>query len=260
VLRTVSNGQSIHQYIPPDLRRVFYKNPNARHASQNGHDPYGFTTNGLVLYLPLWALNNGGTNSIQSVDAYRHTGTITGALWQPDGRLLDGTDDCINCGANAALGEIADFSFMAWVNFDVIDRLEYIGFKGIESPYADFAWRLLKDTEEKIQLQGSNGVDAFTVTKISDTTVAATTWYLLGFSYSSNGGNAIIYRQGVADGTGAITGNMNANTTMGLYLGCRKRGTSDNFLKGYEAEVWYYNRVLTASEFLLNYTATMWRY
>ena len=93
----VIDGRSIEQFIPANLRGMFYRNPipQYRYAIHDGYDPYGFSTDGLVLYLPLWALNNGGTNSIQSVDAYKTTCDITGALWRPNGRELDGVDDNI---------------------------------------------------------------------------------------------------------------------------------------------------------------------
>ena len=44
----------------------------------------------LVLYLPLYKL---GGASFQSKDAYGHLCTVTGALWRPDGRWFDGSDD-----------------------------------------------------------------------------------------------------------------------------------------------------------------------
>ena len=92
----IIDGQSIEQFIPANLRGMFYKNaiPQYKYAIHNGLDPYGFSTDGLVLYLPLWALKD---SAFKSVDAYKHTATVTTATWQPDGRLFDG-DDYISLG------------------------------------------------------------------------------------------------------------------------------------------------------------------
>lgn len=98
MITPVVNGQSIEQFIPADLRDPFYHNsePKYRYAISNGLDPYGFSVNGLVLYLPLWALKPSGSTTIESVDAYRHTCGVTGALWSPNGRAFDGNDDYID--------------------------------------------------------------------------------------------------------------------------------------------------------------------
>ena len=101
MFRTVSNGQSIHQYIPPDLQRMFYKNPSIVHASHNGKDPYGLSAVGLVLHLPLWALQN--NVAFKSVDAYRYTCDVSGAFWTPGGHSFDNSDDVINLGSPATL-------------------------------------------------------------------------------------------------------------------------------------------------------------
>ena len=85
----IVDGRSIEQFIPANLRGMFYKNaiPQYKYAIHNGYDPYGFSTDGLVLYLPLWALKG---NTFKSVDAYRHMATVNGALWRPDGRIFAG--------------------------------------------------------------------------------------------------------------------------------------------------------------------------
>lgn len=46
----------------------------------------------LALYLPLYKLDGA---KIMSQDAYGQLFTVTGALWQPDGRLFDGSDDML---------------------------------------------------------------------------------------------------------------------------------------------------------------------
>jgi len=111
MFKTISNGQSIHQYIPPHLKRMFYNNPAAVHASQNGIDPYGFSTDGLVLYAPLWAMKD---SAFKSVDVCRHACSVVGALWRPNGRLLDG-NDYIESTTPALNFTTGNFSGWAWV-------------------------------------------------------------------------------------------------------------------------------------------------
>lgn len=85
----IYNGKSIDRYIPPHLRDIFYRNPTRPYARNNGLGQYDFFTEGLVLYLPLWALKG---SAFKSVDADRFTFDVTGALWSPQGRVCDGDD------------------------------------------------------------------------------------------------------------------------------------------------------------------------
>lgn len=98
-MRTVADGQHIDQFIPRDLRGMFYRNPHPENKYRvvDGKDPYGFSTKGLVLYLPLWALKG---SSFKSVDAYKHTCTPSGTtkFWTPTGWDLAGGDEMITIG------------------------------------------------------------------------------------------------------------------------------------------------------------------
>ena len=65
----------------------------------------------LVLYLPLYKLDSA---SFMSKDAYGRICTVTGAIWQPDGRYFDGADDYIDCGSNIAIAN-KSFTLEVWV-------------------------------------------------------------------------------------------------------------------------------------------------
>ena len=265
MLRTVSNGQSIHQYIPPDLRRMFYKNPARPHASNNGLDPYGFSTEGLVLYLPLWALNNGGTNSIQSVDAYRHTGVVTGALWQPDGRHFV-TDDAINISGSSDFNfERTDaFAIEMWVKIATAasgDRLIAKQQSTNNRGYfvscftgGEINWTLINDDVPSQQ------------TNIRSTgSITDNAWHhLVCQNLALAGGDATdveIYIDKVLD-VNTITNTLGANTiltsaTMSL---ASSRGTAGFLSDGIIGEVRFYNRSFAPAEVAHNRNATIWRY
>jgi len=92
-----------------------------------------FSDPGCVLYLPLHRLDGA---SFMSKDAYGHLCTATGALWTPQGRSFDGSDDLIDCGNPVVLGET---TFMWWMKtshdwaayggiFDLSSGATYQGF------------------------------------------------------------------------------------------------------------------------------------
>ena len=62
----------------------------------------------LVLYLPLYQLDGA---SFVSKDAHGHLCSVTGALWRPNGRWFDGTDDTIAADSVASAGFFGGASF-----------------------------------------------------------------------------------------------------------------------------------------------------
>lgn len=264
----VSNGLTIDRYIPPQLRNVFYKNTNRRYSRGNGLDPYGFSTEGLVLYLPLWALNNGGTNSIQSIDAFRHTCDVTGTLWQPNGRDYTGGDDFIDIDdALTPLASTTVGTFLVWgkatdmtpaasnsfITFGDTSAIEYIGFwvkvttgklRGVCYDAGALQWDLTTDAAP----------------------VANDTWFLAGLV--QDGISPVLYVNGVAvnqtfdDQTAktkwfsALGGLDNGRLGVASYSGNAGRAP----LIGSEGEIWCYNRAFSAEEMTDVYNRTVWRY
>lgn len=120
----IINGRTAN--IAPDNALVINRVARFAPLAVNGLMPTDVTINGLtrppvlpgsVLNLPLYhsALSNPG--SFKSLDAYRHDCTVTGALWTPQGRKLDGVVDYINCGKAGLVGvQKTNYSFGIWIN------------------------------------------------------------------------------------------------------------------------------------------------
>ena len=116
----VTDGYTVDEYIPRHLREFFYKSsyPQYTYTTTNGYTPYDFSTNGLVLYLPLWALDG---SPFKSVDAYRHVCSATNALWRPNGRDFNGINAYLVTPALAPLQfGTGDFTISVWVNLDTV--------------------------------------------------------------------------------------------------------------------------------------------
>jgi len=220
-----------------------------------------FPINGLVLYAPLWHPELSGSPII-SKDLNAHSCTVVGAPWGSQGRIFAAGDDYIDCGTGASLNLVQEFSIEVWFKYDATGSAEMIITKANDSSYPYFAWQLIKTNAEKIFLRGSNGVDAATLILTSDTALTADTFYHIIATYDKNAGNGIIYRNGVADGSGAISGTIPDNATKHLVLGVRPKTLPafDSSLTGTIGEVRIYNRILTPAEVFHNYQSTKWRY
>lgn len=247
----VTDGRSIDQYIPRHLRHMFYKSsyPENTYATTNGYGPYDFSTKGLVLYLPLWALKG---SPFKSVDAYEHTCDVTGALWRPDGRLMDG-DDYIR---QATLLDVmpSAVTYIAWMYFDAQGAEEYIMDK--TNTVGQNKLLLYKsNTDKLITLQegGNNGNRSVS----SVASIAAATWAHCACTYSAAAVPRTYLNTVEAVGlvaTEAIQNGVAADFTIGA------TGIGASFLTGRVGEVWVYERVLTAEEITHNRAATAWRY
>ena len=67
----------------------------------------------LVLYLPLYKKDG---SSFVSGEGYGHLGTVSGALWRPNGRYFDGVDDKINLPDVSPLSPTSQITLEAWFN------------------------------------------------------------------------------------------------------------------------------------------------
>lgn len=210
----------------------------------------------LVLYLPLYKLDGA---SIMSRDAYGHLGTVTGALWRPNGRSFDGDDD-IDVGDNS-LFELQDFSLSIWakvtddathsalVNLQV-DRAGSGNMAGIETLYTNANKFMFRVTTDANTMEGPT----------TDDTIALNTWFQAVFTKS--GTAAKIYINGDLSKEGTLT-------TATVYyvsghntrVGVSWSGTAKNtFMNGTIGEVLVHNRALTSLEIQNIYLATKWRY
>lgn len=237
--------QGIYQFIPPDLRRMFYKNPAHPHAINNGLDPYGFSTEGLVLYLPLWALKD---SAFKSVDAYKHTCTVTGALWRPYGRLFSGAAQYIDLGTNTALRLISGAdtigTVLIWVYPDTTDENE--------SPFGTTA-----GTNQRFYINTAVGKWATGAgaegNQDSGLAVSATTWQLVSVVW--DGTNCTLSKDKT---TGAANAYADFNVAGDPNLGGLT--AAGFYLAGRIGEAWMYNRALSTGERDHIYNSTVWRY
>lgn len=246
-------ANSIIKYVPPHLKS-FFRDKNNRH---NGLDPYGWSTEGLVFYLPLWALKN--NVAFKSIDAYKHTAAVVGAscLWQPDGRTFDGTDDSVRVPTHAAFnfGTNTDFTLMGWGYATVgNDNMIFKGDAGSGPTFFTLA-------------SGSGGQvrgrlwDGTTLIALNGTTDARNAWHLYTATFDRDG-NLTVYLDGVSEGTPisiAAVGDLDRVEDL-LISGRLSTGVQTSEWLGTIGEVWIYNRLLTVEEILHNYKCTVWRY
>ncbi len=249
MLTSVSNGLTIDRYIPPQLRHMFYRNPNRRYMRNNGLDPYGFSTDGLVMYLPLWALKD---SAFKSVDAYKRTIAVTGALWQPDGRLFDG-DDLIGCGRITEIeGATQPWTILLWVrlitavgNYPLFTYDANNTLSGIDLyMYWNSTTNVLR-----YQIGGNQAEKSSTITDLEDNA-----WHLIGLEHTAT--NALTYEDGANKDDAAFTGGAFG---AGYEL---KFGDDINlaFLPGEIGEIWVHNRAIGAEAHQDIFNRTAWRY
>jgi len=246
---TVVDGRHIDQFIPRDLRGMFYHNPHPsnKYRIVDGYDPYGFSTDGLVLYLPLWALKD---SAFKSIDAYRHSCTVTGASWRPYGREFDLTDD--NIKINVPSWSFTSLSILIWCKRPAHDDTTFhdaIGWGWDVSPYGVGVY--FRDTTDEYNFKFTNTAVASVATARAFT---PDTWNLLSKTW--DGTTAYDGINGTNYTGEAFSGTITPPTT--LYLGRRTGG--ENWFGGDIGEVWVYNRALTATEILHIYNTTNWRY
>ena len=190
----VSNGKHIDAFIPPDLRDMFYRHPTRPYAWNNGLDPYGFLTEGLSLYLPLWALKD---SAFKSVDANRYTATVTGALWQPDGRLFDG-DDLINIGAQ--FNSVSTLWISIWFKFTATfdtneDAVQFPFGKIVDG--SNFFDARFDNIDGKLKFRSTVSGTIFAIETV-ETSWAAGVWQHVLFSVSAANGVRMIVNKGTA--------------------------------------------------------------
>ncbi len=257
----VSNGKHIDTFIPPHLRDMFYRHPTRPYAWNNGLDPYGFFTDGLAAYLPLWALRN---STFQSVDAYGHICTVTGALWQPNGRLFDHLDDRINIPHNAAFSFDKDdpFTIIATVKLDNDGTNDAIVAK-LDLSTSFQGYQLLRDAGNKLEFALVNDNAGGNLISVETTnTVLKDVWRCVGVTYdgSEAAAGAILYLDGVAETPIVNTDNLSLTSINSVDLKIGERENDDVPFGGTIGEVWIYNRELPAGEMLRTSKTVMWRY
>jgi len=94
-----------------------------------------------VLYLPLYRKDGA---KFVSDDAGGNLCTVTGALWTPQGRIFDGTDDVIDCGNNNAVAYLpTGMTVDLWFKFTSIAHTGNDIVIGVGNVSTTDNWRLL---------------------------------------------------------------------------------------------------------------------
>ncbi len=257
----IVDGQNIEQFIPAHLRNMFYRHPmpQYKYAIHDGYDPYGFSNDGLVLYLPLWALKG---SSFKSVDAYKHLATVTGALWQPDGRTFDG-DDLITLADPAVLQLTGDFTVEAWVRREAVGAFHTIASK-YETGGNERGWLLFFVDDNTLAFTVSKDGTNFTeVTTVATYTDTSTFLHIVGAYDSIADGSSVMQLDvdNVERAASAAAVSPLNNSTDPVKLGVMQiNNVNSRFLVGTLGEFRLYNRFLSAEVRAANRRGTQWRY
>ena len=211
----------------------------------------------LVLYLPLYELDGG---AFKSKDAHGHLCTVTGALWRPDGRYFDGTDDEIDCGDISEFNSVSALTVEGWFKQTTIDVNADIWVKRV-------------DAVNRIALQTQTNGNMYCYLAN-----AAEMHGSLDYSAVISSG---VFFHGVFVFDGSLIGNANRlkmfvdtvsqtldfgaftvpATTADLSGASFKLGQFiTNDFDGTIGEIRVYSRALTPLEIQHNYLATQWRY
>jgi len=206
----------------------------------------------LVLYLPLYELDGG---TFKSKDAYGHLCTVSGALWRPNGRCLDGIDDQINTGLSTVL---TTFTWQAWIKTALPGTVAYpIAKRHI----AHFRVNSDNTLWFSLNAPGGGGGSAANQSKIVQS-VDAVNWWNIAAVYNDNtdrkiylflNGQEVTYSIQAALTT-AIADDISETLRFGSY------GNGEIYWGGAIGEFREYNRALTPQEIQQNYLTTKWRY
>ena len=247
---TTDGAVKIHHFVPPHIKRDFYHGVGGHKGTRhNGKDPYGWTTDGLVLYAPLWALKD---SAFKSVDAYKHTCTKTGVVCGTQGGTFDGDDDNILIG-NAGIDLSNNFTLMFWLKPTDTGVLHYV--IGVASYGADDLF-LRQGTDDKLVFDTYSGTGTDTVTAAALTQNA---WVHVALVVTA--GVSQFYINGAASGDTKAdhTANWNQNWYIGGGHGDLHPPT-ENEWEGIIGEGLIHNRALAVGELQNHRSCTIWRY
>ena len=204
----------------------------------------------LVLYLPLYELD---VASFQSKDASGHLCTVTGALWRPNGRYFDGTDDKIDVGTVSLFNFTSSaFTIEAWLYISGLTASGNIFCRGL---YETDGYRLFYNAAGRLRFDTSQS-GANQRTDANEGRITANIWQHL--VATRDGASIKLYRN-IVDITDSPGSHQNPVTsTRNAYIGQNDGG--GEFVKGTIGEVRIYSRALTPLEIQHIYLATKWRY
>ena len=206
----------------------------------------------LMLYLPLYQLDG---SSFISRDVHGHLCTVTGALWRPNGRNFDGSDDYIEIPATSTQLDFTseDFTIFMWVKFSDVSS-SHILF--LRSDFSTTGYYAIVRSTASIRFYTLQAGPTSQTSATSASEVTTGVWYNLVFV--RDGTSVKIYKDTVDRTTSSGT-HIDPDTDAGVTrIGIRRDNAND--FAGTIGEVWVYNRALTPVEIQRNYLATKWRY
>jgi hypothetical protein len=215
-----------------------------RPAVNNGYWAEDIITDGLVLYVPMWLYSGA---KFPSVDAYKHTCTVTGATWGLQGRLFNGTSDLIVTGDNIGISGAADKSAIVWVKLlNAVNAWnDFLGW-GAGSLTNMFSMGSADASAPNysfyISQYGNSVRGTFTPT--------LNQWYCVGAT--AVGTAYILYINDAQENTGTMATNVTDSPV--------KLGTFASYCNCVIGEALVYNRALSLAEITHIYNATRWRY
>jgi len=216
----------------------------------------------LVLYLPLWYPDSETTGSpIISKDINRHSCTVTGAIWTPQGRAFDGIDDRIVLNANVTKG-LAAVTVLAWVKPNDLSVSQSFVEDYTANGDSSIGLKLL-DVAGTGTWRAYIGIDGNAAARASfsgtTSTLAYGTVYCIAGTWEPN--LVSIFVNGVADGTFAYTSaTLEPVVTENTVIGSYQDADNKEPVSGIIGEVLVYNRALTLAEIQHIYNSTKWRY
>lgn len=255
-MRTAVNGFSLDNYRVRQKREtglaVATAGPAYKPAISNGYPDEGFIVDAnLQLYVPLWLHDVPTAGTFKSVDQLGSTCTMTGALWGPQGRTFDGTDDNVNCGTTHAITGNSARTIEAWIYPTEAKVCGIAGWGANATQQLSFLEEIVSGAQFYVYWLGYSadfaGLGRYNINA----------WYHVVVTYNTNQA-CVLYVNAAVDATGTA-GNVLNTPSSNLLIGVD--GVSPaRYFKGVIGEVRVYNRVLTSAEVTHNYNATRWRY
>lgn len=264
-METRINGRALSDYKDFRVTETGLAVPEAEPlyvpAVSNGYPPDDFIIDSsLILYLPLYLLKG---SKFKSVDRYQRTCEVTGALWRPNGRYFDGTNDEITLPSAVyqAFDSTDDFSVLAWFYIDgtiAATARNIFGLIGTAANRPQIAMLQL-GSNDKMYVGVRNAANDFT-NSVQSADIPSVGWHFAVLRHDASDRNKIYLDvDGVNEGSNNDYTITFATTDFNSgKVGSFKTGT--NYFKDVVGEVWVYSRLLSFTEGNGIRSATIWRY
>lgn len=246
-METIVNGRALGHYKDVDVRETGLAVPKAEPlyvpAISNGYAPDDFIVDdSLVFFAPLYSLRG---SKFKTGGRVINTGTVTGALWRPNGRYFDAVNDKITFGS---------------INLGTPSTLElWIKPAGTGSQSWTSAWELNRNALRYHNSRFFFGDIGGAYMQTTPGILIADVWqHIVGVDVDNNSDNALVY----VDLTpytqdGGIGGTFNLKWD-DFQIGENFAGTQD--YGGLIGEIRGYRRALSLADLTQNRNATIWRY